>query len=547
VTLKAVALSIAAVSVIAGFLLVAGAFPTSNPALGPATYSISAVGAGAVLIFGALRLQGRARLAWSLIGLGVLCWGVGETVWNLEAMATGEIPYPGPADFFYVAGYPLIFAGVVLLPYLRPGRFERLRLAIDAAAGSLSLAVVMWVSYLSRVTDFDATQAPLESLLNLFYPFGDVFLATALMILAMRRSEQRLDARVIVLAVAVAFTTVADVIFALQSAANTYIEWQWLDGLWLFSYGAFALGGWAISRPTEKTDRTYRSHRWHLLAPYSAVAALFAIRLASSSGESLLLNLSTTAVAGLVVLRQGIVIRERRELLDRQRDDLVASVSHELRTPLTGIQGYARLLTESWDAFSEQDRRQMMATVADEGDHLGRIVTDLIDVARDRLQNVELQKSPIATADLAREAIAATASGRQIDIAQDENIVVLADLDRVRQVLANLLTNAIRYGRSRILVTIKSRDGMAWFSVHDDGPGVPAKHQHEIWERFERGAHKFDATVPGSGIGLSVARDLVAAHGGAIGYRSSDLLGGACFEFSIPLYAPAPIEELAAS
>jgi signal transduction histidine kinase len=234
-------------------------------------------------------------------------------------------------------------------------------------------------------------------------------------------------------------------------------------------------------------------------------------------------------------------------LLDRQRDDLVASVSHELRTPLTGIQGYARLLTESWEAFAEQDRRQMVATIADEGDHLGRIVTDLIDVARDRLQNVQLQKGPIATADLAREVIAAAASGRQIDIALDENIVVMADLDRVRQVLANLLTNAIRYGRSRILVTINSRYGMAWFAVHDDGPGVPAKHQHEIWERFERGAHKFDATVPGSGIGLSVARDLVLAHGGTIGYRISDLLGGACFEFSIPLYAPAPIEELSVS
>ena len=113
-------------------------------------------------------------------GLGSgLCWGVGETVWNLQAMATGEIPYPGPADFFHLAGYPLIFAGVVLLPCLRPGRIERLRLAIDATAGSLSLGVVMWVSYLSRVTDFGGTQAPLELLLNLVYPFGDVLVCCA--------------------------------------------------------------------------------------------------------------------------------------------------------------------------------------------------------------------------------------------------------------------------------------------------------------------------------------------------------------------------------
>jgi signal transduction histidine kinase len=163
------------------------------------------------------------------------------------------------------------------------------------------------------------------------------------------------------------------------------------------------------------------------------------------------------------------------------------------------------------------------------------------------LQNVQLQKRPIAAAELAKEAIAAAVSGREIDTAFDEEVVVMADFDRVRQVLANLLTNAVRYGQSRILVTIHRRGDAAWFAVHDDGRGVPAKHQNEIWARFERGAHKFDATVPGSGIGLSVARDLVTAHGGTIGYRTSDLLGGACFEFSIPLYAPAPIEELAVS
>ncbi len=529
----------------AGFLLLIGNFPTSNPTLGPTIYSISAGGAGVLLILGALRLHGRARLAWALVGTGVLSWGIGETVWNVQSMGTGEIPYPGPADLFYVAGYPLIFIGVILLPYLRPGRFERLRLAIDATAGTLSLGVVMWVLYLSEATSINSAQAPLEAILGLVYPFGDVFLATALMVLAMRRSEHRLDTRIIILAVAVAFTTVADVIFALQTAVGTYLEWQWLDGLWLFSYGAFAVVGWAITRPVTQADSTYTAHRWHLLAPYTAVAALFAIRLATSSGEGLLLDFATTAVAGLVILRQSIAIRERRELLEGQRDDLVASVSHELRTPLTGIQGYARLLTEEWEVFEDQDRRQMVETIGNEANHLGRIVADLIDVARDRLQSVHLQRELHSAAQLTRTAIAAAGHGRRIETDLDQDALVLADSDRVLQILGNLITNAVRYGRTRILVTVRAGSGMVWFAVHDDGAGVPAKHQYEIWERFERGAHKFDATVPGSGIGLSVARDLVAAHGGSIGYRTSDLLGGACFEFSIPLGTPAPIGQLA--
>jgi hypothetical protein len=73
---------------------------------------------------------------------------VGEVIWVMQASA-GEIPFPGVADFFHIAGYPLIFTGVFALPYLRPGRFERLRLAIDATAGTLSLAVIMWVALVS--------------------------------------------------------------------------------------------------------------------------------------------------------------------------------------------------------------------------------------------------------------------------------------------------------------------------------------------------------------------------------------------------------------
>lgn len=158
-----------------------------------------------MLLAAALVAQGRSRIAWGLIGAGVLCWGLGEVVWIIQAQV-GKIPYPGIADFFYVAGYPLIFFGVILHPYLRPGRFERIRLAIDATAGTLSLAVVMWVAYLHEVVELGTN--PVETFLNVTYPLGDVLLVTALMVLAMRRSEQRLDMRIILLAGGVALTAV---------------------------------------------------------------------------------------------------------------------------------------------------------------------------------------------------------------------------------------------------------------------------------------------------------------------------------------------------
>ncbi|HKX76222.1 MAG TPA: HAMP domain-containing sensor histidine kinase [Acidimicrobiia bacterium] len=525
-----------AVTIAFGACLVAGWFRPDWVLAGSVIYSMGSAGGGLLIMAAAGSLRGRARNAWLLVGAGVLCWGIGETVWNIQSATSGEIPYPGPADFFYVAGYPLLLWGVILLPYLRPGRYERIRLTIDAVAGALSLGVVMWVLYLSRVVTLDPTLPTLDLLLGLFYPFGDVLLAMALMILAMRRSEAKIDLRIILLAVAVAFTTVADVVFALQVAADTYVEWQWVDGLYLLAYGPFALLGWAITRPARRADETYRSVRgWQLLAPYTAVALLFGLRLVTATGNDLLLNLATTGVTLLVVLRQAISIRERRELLEKQRDDLVASVSHELRTPLTGIQGYAQLLTDSWESFGDQDKKQMVGTIGDEAAHLGKIVTDLIDVARHRLQNVKLDRAPVKAADLARGAVASAAGHRKVTLELDEEVWVEADSDRIHQVLVNLITNAVRYGRGGIKVTVRSEESQAWLAVHDNGPGVPSKHQQDIWERFERGAHKFDATVPGSGIGLSVARDLVNAHGGTIRYRPSDELGGACFEFTLPL------------
>jgi hypothetical protein len=520
------------VAIAFGAALVLGR-PFANPTTSGWVYTIAALASGLILIAAARTALGRSRIAWTLIGAGVLCWGIGEIVWTLQSQV-GEIPYPGPADFFYVVGYPLIFAGVIALPYLRPGRFERIRLAIDATAGAVSLAVVMWVAYLHEVVGLGIS--PLESFLNVAYPLGDVLLLTALMVLAMRRSEQRLDLRIVLLAGSVALTAVADVIFSLQSAAGTYIEWAWLDGLWLISYGMIALAAWVVTRTPLSRETSYRSlTTWQLIAPYTAVTALFLLRLMTSSGNDFLLNAATTIVAVLIVLRQNLAIREKGELLARQRDDLVASVSHELRTPLTGIQGYADILTESWEMLSDDERVEMLDTINSQAQQLGLIVKDLIDVARDRLQNVDLTRVEYNAADLVSETVATLGSGTGIIVENaDDDVSVWAEPYRVRQVLINLITNAQRYGRSEITVVSKPAGDFVSFSVHDNGDGVPAKYRSDIWDRFERGVHNHDNSKQGSGIGLSVARDLVTAHGGEINYRESELLGGACFEFTIP-------------
>jgi signal transduction histidine kinase len=177
----------------------------------------------------------------------------------------------------------------------------------------------------------------------------------------------------------------------------------------------------------------------------------------------------------------------------------------------------------------------MLATINGQAGQLGLIVKDLIDVARDRLQNVNLDRVEYNASDIVSEAVATLGSGTGIQVDTEKEARVWADPYRIRQVLTNLMTNALRYGRSEVMVTSSASGEFVTFAVHDNGDGVPSKYQADIWDRFERGLHNHDHTKQGSGIGLSVARDLVTAHGGTISYRTSDLLGGACFEFTIPV------------
>lgn len=114
-------------------------------------------------------------------------------------------------------------------------------------------------------------------------------------------------------------------------------------------------------------------------------------------------------------------------------------------------------------------------------------------------------------------------------------ITVMVDAQRMTQVFVNLLTNGYRYGDSRIHIGGRQNGGAVTVTVDDDGPGVPRKYEAAIWQRFERGAHRFDTVTPGSGIGLPIAKALVEAHNGSITYEPSDALGGASFVVKLPV------------
>lgn len=521
-------------------------------AIGAVAYVVTPLGSGILITWAGVRLRGKRRWAWLTIGAGVALWGVGEIIWEVYVIIGVDPSYPGIADVFYLAAYPTLFVGVLLLPQIRSHKWERVRLGLDAAAGTVAVVALAWTTYLSDAIHMDPEAGVLGNFVTMAYPIMDVVLFLAVLILATRQSAYRFAGRIVILAMAMLVTAMADTIYLSKLGAGTYADGDPLDAVWLAGYVLFAVAASFVAAPTEVREQADQPSRlWPMIAPYTAVAILVAATVKEGDGHATLLQAASALVALLVIARQGVSIRENREAVETQRNDLVASISHELRTPLTAIAGFIEVLDEGSE-LDEDERAEMIGIVNSQTRHLSRIVGDLIRVARGRLQDIPLTLEDVAVTDLVASAIdmLGTAAGTSTIAAHIKpGLRIRADRDRIRQALVNYLTNAGRYGEGTVEIRASSTSDGALIEVHDNGPGIPKKYEFSVWERFERGAHTFMSGVQGSGLGLPIARGLVAAHHGHTGYRRSELLGGACFWLSIPssantntlLYrAPAP-------
>ncbi len=226
------------------------------------------------------------------------------------------------------------------------------------------------------------------------------------------------------------------------------------------------------------------------------------------------------------------------------RTDLVTNVSHELRTPLTAIKGLVETLQDgAVDDLTARDR--FLFSIESETDRLIRLVNDLLTLSRADAQSLVLRRQEFDLAELAHSCadnFTAQAAAKHVALVVDEPddaVRVHADADRIRQVLVNLLDNAIRYSPSgetvRVSVTHDAASPHAAIvSVQDHGPGIPVADQPRVFERFYRGdksrARQGDV---GAGLGLSIAQTLVHAHGGRI--TSSSVPGqGTTVSFTLP-------------
>ena len=222
------------------------------------------------------------------------------------------------------------------------------------------------------------------------------------------------------------------------------------------------------------------------------------------------------------------------------RADFVSLVSHELRSPMAAVIGAARTLQGRWRDLTTEQRQAFLTLIADETERLAALVADVLDTSRIESGTFSYSFAPVDLAGIVEEA-AATASLAQQDVGVVAHVPtalpqIEGDAARLRQVLTNLIDNAIKYSPAGEDVVVRATplsDAIV-LDVTDRGPGIAESDQELIFERFGR-VHS-TSTKPGSGLGLFIARSIVEAHGGSLEVASSPGLG-ATFTVTLPVAA----------
>ncbi len=525
--------------------------------------SVCAIYAGTVR-----NLSPADRLPWHLFAVGLLAEVAGDAVYDLYTLRGQTPPTVGVADVFYLAGYPLLFAGVLLLLRRLGGQTSRAAI-LDALVIFSGVALIQWVFFIEPVSHHQFANLG-DELVAMAYPTMDVLLLVALAQLLLGPGSRNRSYRILV--ASVALWVVPDEVYALEG--SSYALGDWLDALWLLSYvmwGVAALDPSVARLPIADRRRLPRLTTARLALLALALLTGPAILVAETAGgdrrHSYAIAIMSSLTALLVLARLGGLVRAverarrdersaRRDAeqaqqllsyqnqqlveLDRMKDEFVSSVSHELRTPLTSISGYVELLAED-----EQDpeRRGYLGIVGRNAQRVLALVSDLLFAARLQGGRLELRREAVDLNVLAAQAVESArprADAAPVRLTLDAAPVrpVLAEAPRISQVFDNLISNAIKFtpAGGSVVVRLAERNGTIVFEVSDTGIGIPPAERERLFERFFRSQTALERQIQGTGLGLYISKAIVDAHGGRIAVSGAEG-EGTTFIVELPLDA----------
>ena len=330
----------------------------------------------------------------------------------------------------------------------------------------------------------------------------------------------------------------------------------------------------------EHDFQIMRSHAWpDLLRAYDQAAArsrfspLLAgisegksvqVRAGTGGGNWLWLQLTATSIPDssgrpehvLVMVEDVTVVREAQdklgealesqrsanstlEKLDRTKTEFLSIVSHEFRTALTGIQGFSELIRDG--GLEPDEVRAYGGYIFNDADRVNRLIGDMLDLDRMESGRMSIRTADVDINEVLSDAIARAGSSPSVEFKADLDPrlpIVVGDRDRLVQVVSNLVNNAVKYSPDGGTVTLSSRaeGGFALVSVTDTGVGIPPDEIGHVFERFRRVRSGAAQSIPGTGLGLTIVKQIVEMHGGKIWVESA-VGHGSAFHFTLPLAA----------
>jgi signal transduction histidine kinase len=537
-------------------------------------------------------------LTWWMVSAGLLMYAIAQSLWALADQVTfpSRVPSPWWSDLFYLLQYPGFFLALLWLPHPPPGGqsgLTRVKVLLDCLLVLGAVTALCWY-FLLEPLYLESGQSLFGKITTLAYPIGDLGLFFGLVLtLIYRRPVER---RVLVLLLgAVVCLSLADSWSASITLHTVYVGGNYPDVFWMLCYLLFPLAGlvqvrlaqreWAIqlgsslkghtSAQGSLPGETILIGSLRFLLPF--VLALLAggiivvqATVASDHSHSSLVPFAVAfGLLILVIARQELVFleserwRREREVArahelealqeaNRHMDTFLGMASHELKTPLAGMRLGLQATERNFKRLAQRTENLMtefapmlegFARVRSQEARLERLVNELLDVTRIQTGKMEFHLEPADLVTIVREAVeeqrqVAPHRAIRLHLPTHQRVPLLADADRIRQVVTNYLTNALKYSQEDcpVEVGLELEAGVARVWVRDEGPGLPDEEQERIWERFHRakGVEVRSGSGAGLGLGLHICRTIIAGHQGQVGVVSIPGVGST-FWFILPL------------
>ncbi|MHB8633868.1 MAG: sensor histidine kinase [Thermoplasmatota archaeon] len=519
--------------------------------------SLTILPAGAAVLC-ALRVRalGRERrAAWGFLAAACAAWALGNVVWTYYELSGVNVPFPSWADAGYVLLLPLAAMALLVLIVGGPAVTSRTRTVLDGLLIAAAMIFIAYVLFLKSIGHYAATQEPTlqAKVLAVLYPGGDVFLLSLLVLVASRVGHA-IQRTLAWLGIGLLGLTVADVGFWLQTAEGSYQSGSYTDIGWTVAFLAIA---YTALRPVPKVAPDVTPHPGILLSalplfPFLlSTTAAVAVYVKVGALEPFLFWMALTVVM-LLTARQFVIVLENVQLrrsvegaFDKLKDQetlrtrTLANILHDLKNPLSPVLLQLKILSDP--AADAPKLRHGIQIISRNVEQVKRLVQDLSDVTLLQEGSMKIVRAPCDVSSVVADVMASfqpLAAERQVSLTSQAEgpLPILGDQDRIRQVLVNLVKNALNFTPAGGHVDVEAKataDGVQ-VGVRDTGRGLLPSEVARLFQPFSQVHERSEAKERGTGLGLYICEGLVSGHGGRIWVESAGRGQGSLFAFTLP-------------